>query len=145
MASATDLAQLDGDELSTRLGDARRELFNLRFQLATGQLDNPARVGQVRHDVARILTVLRAREILEAEGAYVAPTAAEHEGALAKLAAEDAAVAEKAAVRAAAAEAEAAGHDHEGHTHDDDELEVNDEVDDDDDADDDDELEEEEA
>ena len=74
MASASDLAQLDGDELATRLGDARRELFNLRFQLATGQLDNPARVGQVRHDVARILTVLRAREILEAEGAYVAPT-----------------------------------------------------------------------
>ena len=122
MASASDLAQLDGDELATRLGDARRELFNLRFQLATGQLDNPARVGQVRHDVARILTVLRAREILEAEGAYVAPTAAEHEGALAKLAAEDAAVAERAAARAAAAEAEAAGmtttvdHDHDDWT-----------------------------
>ena len=118
MASASDLAQLDGDELATRLGDARRELFNLRFQLATGQLDNPARVGQVRHDVARILTVLRAREILEAEGAYVAPTAAEHEEALAKLAAEDAEVAERAAARAAAAEAEAAAdgdhdHDHE--------------------------------
>jgi large subunit ribosomal protein L29 len=126
MASATDLAQLDGDELATRLGDARRELFNLRFQLATGQLDNPARVGQVRHDVARILTVLRAREILEAEGSYVAPTAAEHEGALAKLAAEDAAVVERAEARAAAAEAEAAGHDHEGHSHDEDE-----EVDDD--------------
>jgi large subunit ribosomal protein L29 len=120
MASATDLAQLDGHELATRLGDARRELFNLRFQLATGQLDNPSRVGQVRHDVARILTVLRAREILEAEGAYVAPTAAEHEDALAHLAAEDAAVADKAAARAAAAEAEAAEHDHEGHTHDDD-------------------------
>jgi large subunit ribosomal protein L29 len=106
MASASDLALLDGDELSTRLGDARRELFNLRFQLATGQLDNPARVGQVRHDVARILTVLRTREILEAEGAYVAPTAAEHEGALAKLAAEDAEVAERAEARAAAAQAE---------------------------------------
>jgi large subunit ribosomal protein L29 len=132
MASATDLAQLDGDELATRLGDARRELFNLRFQLATGQLDNPSRVGQVRHDVARILTVLRAREILEAEGSYVAPTAAEHEGALAKLAAEDAAVAERAEARAAAAEAEAAehDHDHEGHSHDEDEDE-DEEVDDD--------------
>ena len=108
MAKALDLAQLDGDELAARLGDARRELFNLRFQLATGQLDNPARVGQVRHDVARILTVLRAREILEAEGAYVAPTTAEHEEALAKLAAEDAAVAERAAARAAAVEAETA-------------------------------------
>jgi large subunit ribosomal protein L29 len=135
MASATDLAQLDGGELATRLGDARRELFNLRFQLATGQLDNPARVGQVRHDVARILTVLRAREILEAEGAYVAPTAAEHSDALAKLAAEDAEVVERAATRAAAAEAESAadeheGHDHEGHNHDHDE--VDDDVDDDD-------------
>jgi large subunit ribosomal protein L29 len=150
MANASDLAQLDGDELATRLGDARRELFNLRFQLATGQLDNPARVGQVRHDVARILTVLRGREILEAEGAYVAPTTAEHEGALAKLAAEDAAVVERAAARAAAAEAESDGHDHDGHdhdghTHDDvDDLD-DDEDDDDDDLDDDDELEEEEA
>ena len=150
MARAADLAQLDGDELSTRLGDARRELFNLRFQLATGQLDNPARVGQVRHDVARILTVLRAREILEAEGIYVAPTTAEHEGALAKLAAEDAAVAERAAARAAAAEAEAHD-DHEGHVHDEDEdededdeideIEINDDIDDDDDDDDDEEEE----
>jgi large subunit ribosomal protein L29 len=141
MANASDLAQLDADELATRLGDSRRELFNLRFQLATGQLDNPARVGQVRHDVARILTVLRAREILEAEGAYVAPTTEQHEGALAKLAAEDAAVAERAAVRAAAAEAEAADHDHDhdGHTHDD-----VDDLDEDDDLDDDDELDEEE-
>jgi large subunit ribosomal protein L29 len=148
MASASDLAQLDGDELATRLGDARRELFNLRFQLATGQLDNPARVGQVRHDVARILTVLRGREILEAEGAYVAPTTEEHEGALAKLAAEDAAVAERAAARAAAAEAEAAGHDHDGHTHDEvgdlDEVDEVDDLDEDDDFDDDDDEPEEE-
>jgi large subunit ribosomal protein L29 len=122
MASASDLSLLDGDELATRLGDARRELFNLRFQLATGQLDNPARVGAVRHDVARILTVLRAREILEAEGSYVAPTAAEHEEALAKLAAEDAAVVERAAARAAAAEVDEAGGDVEDFV-DDDELE----------------------
>jgi large subunit ribosomal protein L16 len=110
----SDLALLDGDELATRLGDARRELFNLRFQLATGQLDNPARVGQVRHDVARILTVLRAREILEAEGAYVAPTAAEHEGALAKLAAEDAAVAER-PPRPRRRRSRGGGNDHDGH------------------------------
>jgi large subunit ribosomal protein L29 len=144
MASASDLAQLDGNELATRLGDARRELFNLRFQLATGQLDNPARVGAVRHDVARILTVLRAREILEAEGAYVAPTTEEHEDALAKLAAEDAAVSERAAARAAAAEAEAAGHDHEGHDHDGHTHDDVDDLDEDDDFDDDDELDEEE-
>jgi large subunit ribosomal protein L29 len=110
MATASDLALLDNDELAGRLGDGRRELFNLRFQLATGQLDNPARIGQVRHEVARILTVLRAREILEAEGSYVAATTEEREGARAKLAAEDAAVAAHAAARAAEAEAE---HEHE--------------------------------
>ena len=97
MPTAHDLSMLDGDELSSRLGESRRELFNLRFQLATGQLDNPSRIGQVRREVARMLTVLRAREILEAEGAYVAPTAAEHEAARAKLAAEDAEREEKAA------------------------------------------------
>jgi large subunit ribosomal protein L29 len=105
---AHDLAMLTGDELAARLGDSRRELFNLRFQLATGQLDNPSRLGYVRRDVARMLTVLRTREILEAEGAYVAPTAAEHEAAQAALAAEDAAVAEKAEARRASAEAEEA-------------------------------------
>ncbi len=111
---AHDLAMLTGDELSARLGDSRRELFNLRFQLATGQLDNSSRIGHVRRDVARMLTVLRTREILEAEGAYVAPTAAQHEAAQAKLAAEDAAVAEKAESRRAASEAESAtdGDDH---------------------------------
>jgi large subunit ribosomal protein L29 len=98
------------------LGESRRELFNLRFQLATGQLDNSARVGQVRREVARMLTVLRAREILEAEGAYVAPSAEEHEAARAKLAAEDADREERAAAKAKAAEmdteAEGVLHDH---------------------------------
>ena len=109
MATAHDLSMLTGDELFARLGDSRRELFNLRFQLATGQLDNPARLGQVKRDVARMLTVLRSREILEAEGAYVAPTEAEHEAARAKLEAEDAAQVEKAEARRAAAEADAGG------------------------------------
>ena len=111
MPAAQDLAMLDGDELAARLGDSRRELFNLRFQLATGQLDNPARVGQVRRDIARMLTVLRGREILEAEGAYVAPTEEEHEAARGRLAAEDAEREERAQARAAAAEAEAGGED----------------------------------
>ena len=61
MPTAHDLSMLDGDELAARLGESRRELFNLRFQLATGQLDNPARIGQVKRDVARMLTVLRGR------------------------------------------------------------------------------------
>jgi large subunit ribosomal protein L29 len=118
MPAASDLAMLDGDELTSRLGESRRELFNLRFQLATGQLDNPSRIKQVKREVARMLTVLRAREILEAEGAYVAPTAAEHEAARAKLAAEDAEREEKAAARQAAAEAEAKELDLHEHDHD---------------------------
>jgi len=131
MPAASDLAMLDGDELTSRLGESRRELFNLRFQLATGQLDNPSRIKQVKREVARMLTVLRAREILEAEGAYVAPTAAEHEAARAKLAAEDAEREEKAAARQAAAEAEAKEldlHDHD-HDHDHDHLDDDDEED----------------
>ena len=131
MPTAQDLAMLDGDELTARLGDSRRELFNLRFQLATGQLDNPARIGAVRHDVARILTVLRAREILEAEGSYVAPTAEEHDVAVAKLAAEDAAIAERAEARAAAAEAESAGGEVDDVDQIDDEADEIDEIDDD--------------
>jgi large subunit ribosomal protein L29 len=118
MPAAHDLAMLDGDELTTRLGESRRELFNLRFQLATGQLDNPARISQVKREVARMLTVLRGREILEAEGAYVAPTAAEHEAARAKLAAEDAEREEKAAARQAALDAEATELDLHDHDHD---------------------------
>ena len=62
-SKATELRELPDDELVTRMESAKEELFNLRFQLATGQLDNPARMKQVRHDVARIATVLREREI----------------------------------------------------------------------------------
>jgi large subunit ribosomal protein L29 len=100
MPHTHDLVLLEEEELDERLSDSRRELFNLRFQLATGQLDNPARVRHVRREVARILTVLREREIAEAEGTYVAPSAAEHEAARARLAAED--EAEAAAAEAAA-------------------------------------------
>jgi len=68
MPSATELRELDDEELEHRLGEYRRELLNLRFQLATGQLDNFSRMAQVRRDVARVLTVLRDREIALAEG-----------------------------------------------------------------------------
>jgi large subunit ribosomal protein L29 len=61
-----ELRELPGDELRTRLESSKEELFNLRFQLATGQLDNPMRIKEVRHEVARILTVLRERELEEA-------------------------------------------------------------------------------
>jgi large subunit ribosomal protein L29 len=67
MTTAEELRQLEDDQLIDRLSDTRRELFNLRFQYATGQLDNSARLGQVRRDIARINTVLREREIAAAE------------------------------------------------------------------------------
>jgi large subunit ribosomal protein L29 len=62
-SKAAELRELPDDELVARMEAGKEELFNLRFQLATGQLDNPARMSQVRHDVARIATVLREREI----------------------------------------------------------------------------------
>jgi large subunit ribosomal protein L29 len=58
---------LDDAELVNRLGEAKQELFNLRFQNVTGQLDNTARLGVVRKEIARINTVLREREIALAE------------------------------------------------------------------------------
>jgi large subunit ribosomal protein L29 len=67
MTSARELAELTDVELEHRLSEAKEELFNLRFQNATGQLDNTARLGQVRKDIARIETLLRAREIAAAE------------------------------------------------------------------------------
>ena len=62
--SVKDLADA---ELLERLGDARQELFNLRFQHATGQLDNHARLGQTRRQIARLSTEVREREITAAE------------------------------------------------------------------------------
>jgi large subunit ribosomal protein L29 len=67
MTATAEFVVMGDTELENRLGESRRELLNLRFQLATGQLDNSARLGQVRRDVARILTILREREIAEAE------------------------------------------------------------------------------
>jgi large subunit ribosomal protein L29 len=59
----TEFRTLGDDELLERLESSKEELFNLRFQLATGQLDNPMRIKQVRHDIARVLTVLRERHL----------------------------------------------------------------------------------
>jgi large subunit ribosomal protein L29 len=58
---------LDDGTLVDRLRETKDELFKLRFQLATGQLSNYARIGQVRKDIARLETELRAREISAAE------------------------------------------------------------------------------
>ena len=65
----SELRELHDDELETRLREAKEELFNLRFQMATGQLDNNRRLRTVRHDIARIYTILREREL----GLSVAP------------------------------------------------------------------------
>ena len=71
MARAKALTDLGDPDLIERLSEAKEELFNLRFQFATGQLDNPARLKQVRRDIARMLTELRAREIAAAEAELV--------------------------------------------------------------------------
>jgi large subunit ribosomal protein L29 len=69
MRKAAELRELPDQELRARLDAAKEELFNLRFQLATGQLDNPMRLRQVRREVARILTVIRERELRGSEQA----------------------------------------------------------------------------
>jgi large subunit ribosomal protein L29 len=67
MPPATELRELNDVELANRLREFKEELFNLRFQNATGQLDNISRLGQVRKDIARCETLLREREIAAAE------------------------------------------------------------------------------
>ena len=72
MARSKALTDLGDTDLIERLSEAKEELFNLRFQFATGQLDNPARLRQVRRGIARVLTELRAREIAAAEAELAA-------------------------------------------------------------------------
>jgi large subunit ribosomal protein L29 len=62
-----DISDLPVDDLLQRLNETKEELFNLRFQNATGQLDNYSRLGELKRDVARLRTVLREREIVAAE------------------------------------------------------------------------------
>jgi large subunit ribosomal protein L29 len=61
-----EIRELADTEIAEKLKERRTELFNLRFQLATGQLDNPHRIGVVKKDIARLHTELRAREIAAA-------------------------------------------------------------------------------
>lgn len=60
---ASEIRELSDADLAQKLEDGRAELFNLRFQMATSQLDNTARVSTVKHEIARILTEIRARQI----------------------------------------------------------------------------------
>jgi large subunit ribosomal protein L29 len=62
-SQAAELRALSGDVLDEKLKEAKEELFNLRFQNATGQLDNTARLRAVRREIARIYTVQREREL----------------------------------------------------------------------------------
>ena len=61
--TAAEIRDLADTELVTKLAEAKEELFNLRFQVATGQLDNNRRLQHVRRDIARIYTVMREREL----------------------------------------------------------------------------------
>jgi large subunit ribosomal protein L29 len=74
MSKMSELRDLADEELETRLAETKSELFNFRFQNVTGQLPNYTRLSQVKRDIARIMTLLRQREIEAAEAAQV------HEG-----------------------------------------------------------------
>jgi large subunit ribosomal protein L29 len=76
--TASELRELNDEELVLRLREAKEELFNLRFQMATGQMENNRRLRAVRHDIARIYTVMRERELglsVSPDGASTNPEA----------------------------------------------------------------------
>ena len=60
---AKDIRQMNDQELNNQLSSLKEELFNLRFQHATGQLDNPLKIKEVKKDYARVKTVIREREL----------------------------------------------------------------------------------
>ena len=64
---ATELKKMNASELQKKLADLKAELFNLRFQLAINQLDNPMQISKVKKDIARVSTVLRQIELESAE------------------------------------------------------------------------------
>ncbi len=59
----TDIRKMSDQDLVQKLNDLKQELFNLRFQNATGQLENPNRIGLVKQDIARVKTIQREREL----------------------------------------------------------------------------------
>jgi large subunit ribosomal protein L29 len=68
LTRAKDLRELNDEELETKLKETRQELFNLRFQSATGALENPARLKLAKREIARILTVRNERELQREAG-----------------------------------------------------------------------------
>ena len=67
---ASEIRELSAAELESKLKDLKAELFNLRFQLAINQLDNPMRISAVKKDIARVKTVLRQMELNDSSKAY---------------------------------------------------------------------------
>ncbi|OQA46287.1 MAG: 50S ribosomal protein L29 [Chloroflexi bacterium ADurb.Bin325] len=65
---ASEIRNLSQHEIARRLDEAHHEMFNLRFQYATGQLKNTARLSEVRREIARLRSILRERELATAEG-----------------------------------------------------------------------------
>ena len=65
---AKNIRDMTREELGAKVGELKEELFNLRFQMATGQLENPMRLREVRKDIARTKTVIRERELESARG-----------------------------------------------------------------------------
>ena len=63
MMKVKEVRELTAQELNSKLGDLKKDLFNLRLQHATNQLDNPQRIVEVKRDIARVKTVLREKEI----------------------------------------------------------------------------------
>ena len=62
---ASDIRELSPEERQTKLNDLKQELFNLRFQHASGQLENPQKIKQTKHDIARVKTVMAESAILK--------------------------------------------------------------------------------
>ena len=60
---ANEIREISTDNIENQIAELKKELFNLRFQLATGQLENTARIRQVKKDIARMKTVIREREL----------------------------------------------------------------------------------
>jgi len=75
MARAKALVDLGDKDLAEKLSDAKQELFNLRFQRATNELDDTSRISAVKKEIARVLTEMRAREIAAAEALASGETA----------------------------------------------------------------------
>ena len=65
MMKASEIRELTAEELSTKLGELKKDLFNLRLQLATNQLDNTNKINEVKHDIARVNTVIREKQLAE--------------------------------------------------------------------------------